>query len=62
MKDFDDNVYYPERRALFQECKALGHPGSRKFHNNGLGWTFEYCGCCKQVCKMYGPDGEDEEV
>lgn len=58
MAEYDKTVYYPAMKALREECKLEGHTfGS--LHNNGLGWTWFYCGKCAGRYNIVGPDGEE---
>jgi len=45
--DYDREVYYPAIKALQEECEASeeGH-GNGKYHENGLGCHWFYCGKC----------------
>ena len=60
MDEYDRTVYYPARKQLQQECKAEGHSGG-KFHDNGFGWTWFYCGKCGGRYDITGPNGEKED-
>lgn len=44
---YDHDIYYPALRSLQKECEESpdGHNKAR-FHDNGLGWTWYYCGKC----------------
>lgn len=45
MAEYDRTVYYPARQQLVEECAVEGHTKG-KFHDNGLGWTWWWCGRC----------------
>ena len=47
MDEYDRAVYYPEMKRLRDLCgmTAEGH-NQAKFHDNGLGWHWWYCGRC----------------
>ena len=45
MDEYDRTVYYPAKAELIKECEEEGHTRG-KFHDNGLGWTWWYCGKC----------------
>lgn len=47
MEEYDRDVYYPALKALQEECEKSeeGH-GNGKYHDNGLGWHWFYCGKC----------------
>ncbi len=57
MEVYDRDVYYPAMKQLREECSKLGHSGG-KFHNNGFGWTWFYCGSCGGRYNIEGPNGE----
>lgn len=57
MKEYDETVYYPAKKALVRECFLEGH-GNGKFHDNGLGWTWMYCGKCGGRYQIQSHDGE----
>jgi hypothetical protein len=47
MDEYDTTVYYPAKLALQEKCLAqYGEHTKAKFHDNGLGWTWWYCGRC----------------
>lgn len=45
MDEYDQTVYYPAKAELIKECEEEGHTHG-KFHDNGLGWTWWWCGKC----------------
>jgi len=45
MEEYDRTVFYPARKQLIEDCEKEGH-SQGKFHDNGLGWTWWYCGKC----------------
>lgn len=58
MYHYDHTVYYPSKAELYRDCyKDGGHRGGN-LHNNGLGWTWFYCGRCGGRYQTEGPDGE----
>jgi hypothetical protein len=57
MDEYDRTVFYPARKQLIEDCEKIGHSGG-KFHNNGFGWTWFYCGKCGGRYDVTGPDGE----
>jgi hypothetical protein len=57
MDEYDRTVFYPARKQLIEDCEKIGHSGG-KFHNNGFGWTWFYCGKCGGRYDITGPDGE----
>jgi hypothetical protein len=57
MEAYDRTVYYPAMKQLREECSKLGHSDG-KFHNNGFGWTWFYCGSCGGRYNIEGPDGK----
>ena len=57
MEDYDRTVYYPAKRQLMQECEQEGHSGGR-YHDNGFGWSWFYCGKCGGRYDITGPDGQ----
>lgn len=61
MDEYDRTVYYPQMLALRKECEESpkGHSGG-KFHDNGLGWHWFYCGKCGGRYDITGPNGEKE--
>lgn len=58
MDEYDRTVYYPALFALRKECEeSEGHRGG-KYHDNGLGWSWFYCGKCGARYDITGPNGE----
>lgn len=57
MNEYDRTVYYPARQQLYKECYREGHSGGN-YHDNGIGWTWFYCGKCGGRYDIHGPDGE----
>ncbi len=57
MKDYDRDVYFPARKKLIEECRTLRHVEGH-YYDNGLGWTFLYCGKCGIVMQKFGPNDE----
>lgn len=57
MAEYDKTVYYPMKKSLVRECFLNGHVRG-KFHTNGLGWSWFYCGACGGRCEIVGPEGE----
>lgn len=47
MREYDLNVYNPAIKAVQERCIAE-HGGhiKTKWHDNGLGWYWWYCGRC----------------
>lgn len=45
MEEYDQNIYWPARKQLIEDCEKEGHTQG-KFHDNGLGWTWWWCGKC----------------
>jgi len=61
MDEYDDTVYYPALKQLREDCeKDGGHKGGT-FHNNGLGWSWYYCGRCGGRYDIIGPNGEKDD-
>ena len=46
MEEYDRDVYYPAMLALQKECEEGEGHGDGKYHDNGLGWHWFYCGKC----------------
>jgi len=47
MDEYDKTVYYPAIQALQEECLAIhGSHDKTKYHDNGWGWEWWYCGRC----------------
>ena len=59
MKEYDKNIYWPARRQLIEDCEKEGHVHG-KLHDNGLGWTWFWCGKCGTAFDKTGPNGEKE--
>lgn len=57
MDEYDRTVYYPARKQLIEECEKEGHSGG-KYHDNGFGWSWFYCGKCGGRYDVTGPNGE----
>ena len=45
MDEYDRTVYYPAKQQLIKDCEKEGHTKA-KFHDNGWGWTWWWCGKC----------------
>lgn len=45
MGEYDRTVFYPARKQLVEDCEKEGHVRG-KFHDNGLGWCWWWCGKC----------------
>lgn len=58
MAEYDAKVYYPSLKALREWCKANGGHRGGKYHDNGLGWSWLYCGRCGDRYDITGPDGQ----
>ena len=59
MSEYDRTVYYPAQKQLIEDCGKQGHTKG-KFHDNGLDWTWWWCGKCGTAWDKVGPDGEKE--
>ena len=59
MEEYDRTFYYPARKQLIEDCEREGH-SKGKFHDNGLGWTWWWCGKCGTSWDKEGPNGERE--
>lgn len=47
MKQYDEEVYYPTLKQIQEDClKEHGSHAKTTFHDNGLGWSWWYCGRC----------------
>lgn len=57
MDEYDKTIYYPAKNALIKECEKIGHSGG-KYHDNGFGWSWYYCGKCGGRYDITGPNGE----
>lgn len=55
---YDKTVYYPAKRQLFEDCLADGGHRGGKYHDNGFGWSWFYCGRCGGRYDITGPNGE----
>ena len=60
MDEYDRTVYYPARKQLVRECFLEGHLGG-KYHDNGFGWSWFYCGKCSGRYDISGPNGQTEK-
>ena len=59
MDEYDRTVYYPAKAELIKECEEEGHTQG-KFHDNGLGWTWWWCGKCGTSWGKQKYNGETE--
>ena len=59
MEEYDQNIYWPARRKLIEDCEKEGHVQG-KFHDNGVGWSWFWCGKCGTAFDKQGPNGETE--
>jgi hypothetical protein len=59
MGEYDRTVYYPARKQLIEDCEQEGHSGG-KYHDNGFGWSWFYCGKCGGRYDITGPDGKKQ--
>jgi hypothetical protein len=57
MAEYDTDVYLPAKQQLVRDCFQEGHNGG-KYHDNGFGWSWIYCGKCHGRYNITGPDGE----
>ena len=47
MEEYDRTVYYPALKEIQEKCvQEHGEHLKSKFHDNGLGWSWWYCGRC----------------
>ena len=47
MEEYDRTVYHPALKELQERClQEHGEHLKSKFHDNGLGWSWWYCGRC----------------
>lgn len=46
MKEYDESVYQPARKALVDECAAIGHKPNGRFHHTVGGIAYQNCGSC----------------
>jgi hypothetical protein len=60
MDEFDTTFYYPALNQLIKDCNVEGHSGG-KYHDNGFGWSWFYCGKCGGRYDITGPDGKKKE-
>jgi len=58
MEEYDRDVYYPAKRQLIEDCIADGGHRGGKYHDNGFGWSWFYCGRCGDRYDITGPNGE----
>jgi hypothetical protein len=57
-QEYDETVYYPAILALRKECEeGEGHRGG-KYHDNGFGWSWFYCGKCGGRYDITGPNSD----
>jgi homoaconitase/3-isopropylmalate dehydratase large subunit len=61
MGEYDRTVYYPALKEIRERCAKEGHSGG-KFHDNGFGWTWFYCGKCGGRYDIQGPDGQTADA
>ena len=59
MEEYDQNIYWPARKQLIEDCEKEGHVQG-KFHDNGLGWTWWWCGKCDTSWGKQRYNGETE--
>ena len=57
MAEYDLDVYLPAKQQLVRDCFREGHSGG-KYHDNGFGWSWFYCGQCGGRYDISGPNGE----
>lgn len=55
MAEYDNTVYYPAKKQLIRDCFLEGHSGG-KYHDNGFGWSWYYCGKCGGRYNISGPN------
>jgi hypothetical protein len=47
MYEYDKTVYFPALKQLHEDCvKEHGEHAKTKYHDNGWGWEWWYCGRC----------------
>lgn len=47
MEEYDRTVYYPALEEIQKKCvEEHGNHLESRWHNNGLGWGWWYCGRC----------------
>ena len=61
MEEYDREVYYPAKKQLMDDCVASGGHRGGKYHDNGFGWSWFYCGGCGGRYDITGPKGEKSE-
>jgi len=59
MGEYDRTVFYPARKQLIEDCEKEGHTQG-KFHDNGFGWTWWWCGKCGTSWDKQGPDNNQD--
>ena len=59
MEEYDQNIYWPARRKLIEDCEKEGHVHGN-LHDNGFGWSWFWCGKCGTSFDKRGPNGETE--
>ena len=59
MEEYDQKIYWPARKQLIEDCEQEGH-SQGKFHDNGLGWTWWWCGKCGTSWDSKRYNGETE--
>jgi hypothetical protein len=57
LAEYDNTVYLPAKIQLIRDCFQEGHSGG-KYHDNGFGWSWFYCGKCGGRYDITGPNGE----
>jgi hypothetical protein len=57
LAEYDNTVYLPAKKQLLRDCFLEGHRGG-KYHDNGFGWSWFYCGKCGGRYDISGPDGK----
>ena len=56
MHDYNRDVYYPALKSLRARCAEMGHKPQDRWHDNGIGWSWRYCGRCGERLDVTGPD------
>lgn len=46
MKEYDETVYNPARKALVEDCSAIGHRGNGRWDFTIGGGAYQRCGNC----------------
>lgn len=46
MKEYDETVYEPARKALREECEKAGHTPDGRWDFNVVGRAYQHCGGC----------------